>query len=239
MASDDDYDDDSDDEVPEPPPSNFQGVFQRQFPPPDPRVHAAAIAEDEEEEEDDDGIDGSSDEDAVPPPPPPEGFVGVFRQNMGMHAANAYKPPPPAQPNPNLPAPKGSARAWAEQKVAQARRGTDAAADGAGHAEYDDDDSEADEEASQYIGEDESGRKAMRPADREKAQQMAMMQANGGKAPKADGKGRLDGIAAARQDQTDDSVKPELKKQGTLGRWGTGGDGVRDDVAGMCMESPW
>ena len=55
--------------------------------------------------------------------------------------------------------------------------------------------------------EDAAPKKAMRPADREKAQMMAMMKNSG-----VDGKARLDAIASSRQNTTDDSVPAEPPK---------------------------
>ena len=236
-----DYDDDSEDDEPQPPPVGFAGVYGS----------VRAGSSDDDDDEDD------------PPPPPPEGFVGVFRPNMGggnaAQSGATFPPQRPASFPPPLPvkavspAMKGSARQWTEQKLAQQKRGG-GAVEAETPAEYDEDeDSEMEEEASQYMrpasntaavgsSEDESApaseKKAMRPADREKAQQMAMLQAGDSpSAPEPNGKKRLDQIGSMRNAAQDgeEPSKPPMKRGNTtelkkgLGRWGTGGEGVRDD----------
>ena len=116
-------DDDSDDDAPPPPPDGFSGVYGKE--------EAA-------------GDDSSSDDDAPPPPP---GFKGVYGGAAGAATASF---PPASFPSPFVPpeAKKGSARAWAEQKLAQEKRaGSDSMSSEATSrvfGEFDDDDSDSD-----------------------------------------------------------------------------------------------
>jgi hypothetical protein len=204
-----DYDDDSDDE-PGPPPA----------------------------------FDDDDDSDDEPPPPPPDGFEGVFNTT-------------PAGRGPSSSG-ISSGPAWNAQQAEMVRRqlaGEDPAP--AGHKEFDEDDDDEDggahpysreaansatrmeqsdadsNEGSQKMGRSQKEGKAMRPADREKAQQMAMMQA-GYVADDKGGSTREDMMAARSEVAKDEKgavpkAEPAASKKREktgLGRWGTGGDGV-------------